>query len=173
MITKPTLSHGWLDTYIAKIEITLLLDAFEKYSNSAAQFYSELPAAAWDFSYAHGKWTIKEILLHLTDCERVFIYRALMFARGETNPLPGFDEDMLVANSYASGRTVHSLLDERFAVRNASIEFYKNLDPKAALLMGAANNSQMCAAGLGFSMLGHELHHIEVIRDRYLPMFAH
>lgn len=173
MITKPTLSHGWLDTYIAKIEITLLLEALEHHSKMADEFYNTLPASAWDFAYAPGKWTVKEILLHLTDCERVFVYRALMFARGERNPLPSFDENMMVANSLASDRTVQSLLDERITVRNSTIEFYKNLDPDAALLMGTANNTQMCAAGLGFSMLGHELHHIEVIRERYLPQLAH
>jgi len=173
MIIKPDFSHGWLDIYIAKIEEPDLLIAMELQSKNTLGFYYELPAAAWEFAYAPGKWTIKELLLHLIDCERIFVYRALMFARGEENPLPGFDEDGMVANSLASERDVQSLLDECSAVRNSTISFFKNLNHEAALKVGTANNTPMCAAGLGFSTLGHELHHLDIIGERYLSQLPH
>lgn len=170
MINKPDFSHGWLDNYISLVELNDLRSAFETYSESAHGFFAGISDKDSGFAYAPGKWSIRELLGHITDCERIFVYRALVIARGEKYPLPGFDEDLLVANSGANSRSFPDLMQEYLAVRNASKYFFGSLSPDAAFLRGVANGRETSPAGIGFAMLGHELHHIRVIQERYLPL---
>ncbi|MCS6795975.1 MAG: DinB family protein, partial [Raineya sp.] len=121
-----------------------------------------------NFAYAPGKWTIKEILLHLTDSERVLSYRAMAFARGELQALPGFDQDTYVHNSQAQKRTLQSILAEFEAVRKATIALFENLPTETLTLIGNANNFPTSVRGLAAMIAGHEIHHTKQIQTKYL-----
>ncbi len=121
-------------------------------------------------TYAPGKWTLKEILGHLIDDERIFSYRILCLARGETLDLPGFDEKLYVASADFESRTVPSLLNEYAAVRAATISMLLHLPEGAWTRRGRVNGYSASARGLAFHVAGHELHHHRVIEERYRPL---
>jgi uncharacterized damage-inducible protein DinB len=119
--------------------------------------------------YAPGKWTLKEVLGHLIDDERIFAYRALCVARGDSRALPGFDENEYVAAARFEARTFAALLHEYSVVRAASIAFFESLTAEEWLRRGVVNGYEASVRGLAFHIAGHELHHLRVIRERYLP----
>jgi uncharacterized damage-inducible protein DinB len=119
-------------------------------------------------TYAPGKWTIKEVLGHLADDERIFTYRALCVARGDTTPLPGFDEKLYVANAGFESRTMRELIDEYRDVRDHAIAFFATLSAEGWTRRGNVNGYEASARGLAFHIAGHELHHLRVVRERYL-----
>lgn len=127
-----------------------------------------LPAEKLLYKYATNKWTIKEILVHIIDDERIYAYRALCFARNEKTALPGFEQDDYVAFSNANDRSISSILQEYEAVRNATIALFEGLDEVALLRVGVANSNKASVRALGYHIAGHELHHINIIRERYL-----
>ncbi|MEQ1693518.1 MAG: DinB family protein [Gemmatimonas sp.] len=119
-------------------------------------------------SYAPGKWTLAESLLHVADTERVFIYRVLRIARGDKTPLPGFDQDAWVPESGASARTLADILTEIDAVRAASLALIGSLDDSSALKSGTASGHPASARALAWMIAGHFAHHLEITRTRYL-----
>ncbi len=118
--------------------------------------------------YAPDKWSIKEVLAHLVDCERVFAYRALTFARGDRTELPGFDHDDYVRASAADARTLVDLAAEYGAVRKSTLILFRSFDEDALDRRGIANQNPITVRALGFVAVGHELHHRNVIQERYL-----
>ncbi|MFM2268260.1 MAG: hypothetical protein RL757_1701 [Bacteroidota bacterium] len=120
------------------------------------------------YRYAEGKWTIKEILLHIIDAERIFAYRALRIARHDQTPLPGFEENDYVPVSGANDRTAADLLQEMTAVHKATIALIKGLPDSAAHQTGTCSNHTMSVSGLLNLIAGHQQHHLNVIRERYL-----
>jgi uncharacterized damage-inducible protein DinB len=123
-----------------------------------------------DLSYAAGKWTVKQVLGHLADDERIFAYRALCIARGDTLPLPGFDENLYVREARFENRSLADLLADYEAVRHASVTLFRGLDRKAWLRQGIVNGYAASPRGLAFHIAGHELHHHRILRERYLPL---
>ena len=119
-------------------------------------------------AYAPGKWTIKEVLGHLADDERIFTYRALSVARGDATPLPGFDEKQYVAATNFESRSLASLLAEFRTVREASLSFFESLTAEEWLRRGTTNGYTASVRGLAFHIAGHELHHLQIVRERYL-----
>jgi len=122
-----------------------------------------------DFAYAPGKWSIKEVVGHITDAERVFGYRALCFARRDKTPLPSFDENLYVENANFRTRTLGDLLEEFQVVRASTIHLAKNLDPNAFEERGTASGHGITVRALLYVIAGHERHHAELLRERYLP----
>ncbi|HNL37681.1 MAG: DinB family protein [Saprospiraceae bacterium] len=120
--------------------------------------------------YAPGKWTLADLFQHLIDCERVFAYRAMRFARNDKTLLPGFDEDAFAANAGASRRSIDDLLAELRAVRLASILLFESFDEAALRRTGIAFNSELPVLALGFVLAGHQIHHFRVMEERYFPM---
>lgn len=120
------------------------------------------------FQYEEGKWTIKELLQHIIDAERVMCYRALRFSRNDATDLPGFDEDWYVANSNGNERDFHDLLEEFTHTRNASICLFKSFNEDMFPLLGAINGSDMSVRALGFIIAGHQIHHLKIIKEKYL-----
>jgi uncharacterized damage-inducible protein DinB len=120
------------------------------------------------YRYAEGKWTIRDILLHLSDCERVIIYRAMRFARADNTELSAFDENLFVDNANAIARTTGDLLEELEALRNASICFIASLNNAALERQGTANNYKTSVRLLVNHLYGHHRHHLNIIRERYL-----
>ena len=123
-------------------------------------------------TYAPGKWTLKEVLGHLIDDERIFAYRALCVARGDRRPLPGFDEKAYVAATRFEDRTLQSLAEEYRAVRAASVSFFRSLNAGEWTRRGEVNGYEASVRGLAFHIAGHELHHLRVVREKYLPLAA-
>lgn len=131
-------------------------------------FYQNLSAEKLEFKYAEGKWTPKEILQHVMDTERIFSYRALRFARMDTAPLPGYEQDDYVMPSKANQRSLPDLLEEYKAIRRASITLFKSFDDEMWQGMGVASENKMSARAAAAILPGHELHHLTVIKERYL-----
>lgn len=119
-------------------------------------------------TYAPGKWTLKEVLGHLIDDERIFAYRALCVARGDATPLPGFDENEYMVDANFESRPLASLLAEYRSVRQASITLFDSLSDKASVRRGTVNGYSASPRGLAFHVAGHELHHLRTLREKYL-----
>lgn len=119
-------------------------------------------------AYAPGKWTLKEVLGHLIDDERIFAYRALCVARADPRPLAGFDENAYVAATTFESRTFAHLLREYTLVRDSTLAFFESLTPEEWLRRGVVNGYEASVRGLAFHIAGHELHHLRVVRERYL-----
>ena len=119
-------------------------------------------------SYAEGKWTIKEMLLHITDAERIFCYRALCFARNEKINLPGFEENNYAAGSHANERSWKNLVEEFLAVRSATELLFSSFSEAALQTIGTANHNPTSVASIGFITLGHFYHHKKILEERYL-----
>jgi DinB family protein len=122
--------------------------------------------------YAPAKWTLKDVIGHVVDDERVFAYRAFCLARGETLPLPGFDENVYAANGDAEHRSWGELLSDYQAVRAASLALFRGLSPACWTRAGEVNGYQATPRGLAFHIAGHELHHIRLLHERYLPLLT-
>lgn len=125
-----------------------------------------------DLSYAAGKWTVKQVLGHLADDERIFAYRALCVARGDSRSLPGFDENAYAKAARFENRSLADLSADYEAVRNASVTLFRGLDREAWLRRGVVNGYSASPRGLAFHIAGHELHHHRVLLERYLPLVS-
>lgn len=120
-----------------------------------------------DHAYAPGKWTVKEVIGHISDSERVFAYRALRFARGDETELPGFDQDTFMAGSNFKSRTMEDLLEELWSVRAASLSLAKSLPESALSKRGTASGSPVTVRALLYIIAGHERHHVGILKERY------
>src|SRR5882724_6045549 len=135
---------------------------------STKKFIASIPQARLLYRYAEGKWTIKEILGHIVDDERIYVYRALRFARNDSTELPGFEQDPFARYSEANKRDVGDLLNEFTLVRRATIAFFQSLDDAALLRSGVADGKRSSVRALAYHIPGHELRHMNIIKERYL-----
>jgi uncharacterized damage-inducible protein DinB len=119
--------------------------------------------------YAPGKWTVKEVLQHIVDAERIFAYRALRFARNDSTELPGFEEDDYVPEARCDARMLDDLLKEHDAVRAATTTLFNSFDEQALDRVGTANGNRIGVRAIGWVIAGHALHHIRILHERYLP----
>ncbi|NRA94566.1 MAG: DinB family protein, partial [Psychroserpens sp.] len=131
-------------------------------------FLKTIPDEQFGHAYAEGKWTIKEVVQHIIDTERVFSYRALRFARYDSTELPGYDQDDFALNSKANLRSKEDILNEYSTQRAASIAMFESFDAETLLGQGKASGSSISVRALGFILIGHENHHCQIIKDRYL-----
>ncbi len=127
-----------------------------------------IPEARGDYRYAPGKWSIKEVVGHISDVERVMTYRALRIARADPTPLPGFDENAWVPAANFDARSLASLVHELEEVRRATVAFFETVDAEAAARRGSANNNPISARAIAYIIAGHERHHVQLLRERYL-----
>jgi len=125
-----------------------------------------------DFRYEPDKWSIKELLGHINDAERIFSYRLLRIARGDQTPLPGFEQDDYVQTANCSGQELSSLLAEFVSVRRATITLVRSLDGTSWQRRGISSNAPITALALGFVIVGHLAHHLKILEQRYLPVLA-
>lgn len=154
--------------YIDLVDDIPIIDALERGLMETSKFYETMPQAKLLHQYAVGKWTPKEILLHLIDTERVLCYRALYFARAEGSAVEGFDENIFAANCNANSRSLDDLLKEFFAVRTATICLFKSFNDVVLKRGGLANNNKLSARAAGFIICGHAIHHLRFIENNYL-----
>ena len=127
-----------------------------------------LPEEKHNFSYAAGKWTLKELIQHIIDTERIFCYRALCFARNDKTALPGFDQDLYVDYGNANQLNYFDLLDEMATLRKSSIQLFQSFTEEAMLHIGVASENEMSVRALGVLFSGHQMHHLNVVKERYL-----
>ncbi len=160
----------YFDRYINRVEDIDLIEALEKYGSSFLEAEKENFEALGDKIYAPGKWTIKDLLQHMIDAERIFAYRALRFSRNDKTELPGFDEDRYAANVSTKSRTITDLLEEFKTVRTATIQLFRTFDATFMHREGIASGNKMSVLAIGFTMCGHTIHHLGVIKERYYPL---
>ena len=130
--------------------------------------FGAVPGSRGDYRYAPGKWSLKEVLGHLSDTERVFAYRALRIARGDTIPLSGFDDQAWVAQLGAGERTLADMVEEWAHVRRATLALFRHLPPAAWPRRGTASDQPISVRALAWVIAGHTRHHLEVVEARYL-----
>lgn len=118
-------------------------------------------------AYAEGKWTIKEVIGHLSDAERIFAYRALRFARGDAQPLAGFDENAYAPAGRFNERPIRDLADEFQAIRASTVHLFRHLNEEEMARRGLANGNAISVRALGYVIAGHERHHVTLLRERY------
>ena len=128
----------------------------------------KLPEEKGNFAYAEGKWTLKELIQHIIDTERIFCYRALCFARNDKTELPGFDQDLFVKNDNANHRDYYELLDEMQTLRTSTIQLFKSFTDEVLLSIGTASGNKISVRALGYLFSGHQLHHLNIVKERYL-----
>jgi uncharacterized damage-inducible protein DinB len=154
--------------YIDKTNGDTIADVVKNHSAEIEKFYTSIPASKADHAYAEGKWTIKQLILHVMDAERIFVYRALRFARKDALQLQGFDEDVYATHSFADTRDFQQLLEEFTALRKSTDLFVSTLNNEQLIQIGFANNTAMSVNAIAFVIYGHLLHHMNVIKERYL-----
>jgi len=146
-------------------------DLLEQLSSSFAEtrdFLREIPEDKWDYKYSEDKWTVKEVVLHTMDSERIFAYRALSFARRDETELPGYDHEAYIEVAKADTRSLPDIISEFETVRKATMSLFRSFDDAMLDRTGIANENNMSVLSLGFVLVGHERHHMNIIRERYL-----
>lgn len=145
-----------------------ILPLMEKQVKDLRDLLQDLPDERAAEGYAAGKWSVKELLQHLVDSERIFGYRALCFSRGEETPLPGYDENKYVTTSQANSRTLKDILDEYELVRRSNLAMFQSFKEKMLDKTGIASGRRLSLRGLIYLIAAHERHHLNILKDRYL-----
>jgi hypothetical protein len=154
--------------YVSQVPDGDVVEALIGGAEIAAALLHDTEAETGDHAYAPGKWTLKEVLLHCADAERIFAYRALRIARGDQTPLPGWDEQTYAPLSGAGARSLDSILDELESVREATVTLFQGLPAESWERSGVANGKPITVRALAWITAGHLLHHLGIIQDRYL-----
>jgi len=155
--------------YIARVPGSDVLTVLESQRLQMLQLFAGRSERDGSFRYAAGKWTVKEVLGHITDTERIFTYRALRFARADQTPLPGFEQDDYVRSGAFGERTLAGLAEEFEAVRSASISLFRSFKEDVWARRGKANDKEVTVRALAFITAGHQMHHRIVLEERYFP----
>lgn len=170
MITKPHPSEysTFNATYVNAVGDQPVLDLLTDAKKSTHVMFSNIPAHKEEYAYEEGKWTIKEVVQHMIDTERVFQYRLIAFARGERQALPGFDQDDYAKLAFANDRILDDLANEFRTVRESTLYIINNLKPEVLDFTGTASNNPITVRAVIYVIAGHEQHHLRILRERYL-----
>ncbi|GHE63238.1 MULTISPECIES: DinB family protein [Roseivirga] len=170
MIRKPQVGeyNEFYATYISKIEGDNMMKLLREQLTGFSSFLSAISEETSEYAYAPGKWSIKGVLAHINDVERIFAYRALCIARGEKTPLPGMDENEYQAASPYKIRTFSSLTDEFVAIRTATLYLFEDMPESDTLKVGTASGHPVSVRALAAMIYGHCEHHRGIIQNRYL-----
>jgi hypothetical protein len=160
--------NPYYQTYIDALRVTELFDALNISYEDTLILLENRTEEELLYRYGKDKWTIKEIIQHLIDAERILCYRALRFSRNDSTDLPGYDESWFVDYSNANDRTITDLLTEFHCVRSSTRSLFKSFTDEMLLRTGMANNTEMSVRAAGIIIAGHHWHHLNVIKERYL-----
>lgn len=160
--------NSYFQSYIDRMAHTDLWEAFSNHRELMTDFIENIDESKLLYRYAEGKWSIKEVILHMIDTERIFSYRALRIGRNDKTHLHGFDEVFFAEYSAADTRSVASLIEEYRAVRIATQVLFRSFTPAVLAQVGVVNNNNVSVRAIAFIILGHEKHHLEIIKERYL-----
>lgn len=155
-------------TYIGHVQPGDIVETLSTQGEATTALLRAIPEEKGGARYAPGKWSVREVIGHVTDAERIFTYRALRFARADQTPLAAFEENSYIANGSFDDRTLASLVDEFEAVRRATVLFFASLNSTEWMRVGTASNTQMSVRGLAWVTAGHERHHVGILQSRYL-----
>ncbi len=153
--------------YVDRVADGDILETLATQPTEVRRFAASVPAEREGHRYAPGKWSVREVLGHLGDGERVFGYRALRFARGDETPVPGFDENVYIARSGYDGWPLAELVAAWAAQRESNLAVFRHLDDDAWLRMGTANGQPVSVRALAYLLAGHVAHHLTILRERY------
>ncbi len=156
------------ETYVSLVPEGDVVGTLSRQLEETLALLRNVPASKEDFSYEPGKWSIKEVVGHMTDAERIFSYRALCIARGDKANLPGMNQEEYMSGSNFNARRLGDLSAEFEYVRRATLSLLRHLDAEAWLRRGTANDSEVSVRALAYILAGHEAHHVKVLRERYL-----
>ena len=162
---SPVFYQPYLDTLPQEAD---LLELLQKQAVNFPEFLAHIPEDRFGFRYAPGKWSVAEVIGHILDAERVFQYRALRFARKDATPLPGFDQDPWIPNHPMADWTADRFIAEYEIVRSASISLFATCTEEDLLWKGTASGKSVSLGALGFIICGHQRHHRDILRTRYL-----
>jgi uncharacterized damage-inducible protein DinB len=169
-MTKPDLEAVPLfyKGYVENVKDMDVMVALNQSSKVALNLFRSIPEDMGEYRYSEGKWSIKELLNHMMDAERIFAYRALRISRNDKTPLPGFEENDYAPLANAHARTIAKLTDEMERVRSTTIDLFLSFTPEMLKREGTASNNRISVLHLGYIIAGHETHHRKIITDRYL-----
>ncbi|WP_420601294.1 DinB family protein [Flagellimonas sp.] len=154
--------------YILSVGKNNLITELENGRDEFVSFLEDVPDNKLTYSYAEGKWTLAELVLHVIDAERVFQYRALRFGRNDKTALAGFDQDIYVPQSNAGARKKQDIIEEYKTVRESTLSLFRSFGDEALKRVGMASGANMSARAMGFIICGHQAHHLRIVRERYL-----
>ncbi|WP_025740220.1 DinB family protein [Aquimarina pacifica] len=160
--------NSYYATYIAKAQTSDIIEGLQESKKEFVDFVNTIPIEKGTYAYEKGKWTISEVLQHIIDTERIFGYRALRFARNDKTSLMGFEQDEFVPYSNSDVYDKEVLIEDFEAVRNSTVSLFKGFTDIMLLRIGEASGSPMSARAVGYIIPGHQKHHLEVIKERYL-----
>jgi uncharacterized damage-inducible protein DinB len=159
----------YYDKYISLVPDADIIELLASHADETIAILRHQPPEMADHAYAEGKWTVKEVIGHICDAERIFAYRLLRIGRGDETPLSGFDENTYVPAGQFQERTLESLLEEFAAIRQSTIALIGGLPDEAWSRSGIANGDAISARALAYIIIGHGFHHREILLNRYLP----
>ena len=159
----------YAEQYILLVTGDDILDSLNTQLKQTTTLFSGRSERDGNFRYASDKWTVKEVLGHVADAERIFAYRALRFARGDQTPLAGFEQDDYIRGARFKERNLAEIVQEYANVRQASLALFRSLDEEAWLRRGTANDNPVTVLALAYLIAGHELHHRKILEERYFP----
>jgi len=165
---QPAEYDPYYQKYVGLVPEDEIVPALDGQTDELDKLFDGVPEEKGTFAYADGKWTLKEVLSHLIDGERMFAYRVFRIARGDKTPIEGFEQDGYIENSHANRRTFSELLNEFRLLREANVLFFKNLETGDWVRTGTANNVEISVRSLAWIMVGHIRHHSAILRERYL-----
>jgi hypothetical protein len=170
ILERPTNSEyvPYFGRYVDQVPDGDVMQTLRRQIRQTVALLAPVDAARADFRYAPDKWSIKEVVGHIADAERIFVYRALCFARGETTNLPAFDENEYVRRAKFAARALPDLVAELESVRAATVTFFAGLDEDEMMRRGTSNGREFSVRSLAYIIAGHEAHHARILRERYL-----
>jgi uncharacterized damage-inducible protein DinB len=164
----PSEYDPYYERYISLVQTDDMAATLQKQAQETRDLLGKVSTEKADFRYAPGKWSVKEVVGHINDTERIMSYRVLRISRGDQTPIEGFEQDDYVAGGKFACRTLDNLLQEFMTIRNATIQLIRHLDPEAAERRGTANQKQISARAVIYIIAGHELHHRRILQEKYL-----
>lgn len=162
------MNDTYFQRYIQKAPKDSVVDSLVDSAEQMRGYLSKLTEEQWNYRYADGKWSIKEMVVHIIDTERIMVYRALRFARGDKQELPGFDQDIYVEGSEADKRKSEDILNEYLANRMSTLSLFRTLSNESLGRSGSfSSQSPLSVRDIGKLVSGHEIHHLDILKERY------
>lgn len=156
--------------YVLRVKEYEMLEALQRSNQEVVNLVKSIPESQAEYRYQPGKWSIKELLCHMMDAERIFAYRALRFARNDKTELHGFEENDYAPEANAHGRTFLQLANEMESLRITTVQLFASFTPEMLERVGRANKTELSVLTLGYIVAGHETHHRVVLQERYLTV---
>jgi len=159
--------EGYFLRYANLVQESDVLTVLKEAKKTSRKLMFSLSLSKWDYRYAEGKWSIREVWIHMIDTERIFAYRALRFGRGDQTPLPGFEQNDYLLSARAQERTIASIIHEYETVRDATITLFEYMPAEALDRIGTASGNKLSTRSLAFIIAGHERHHLNGLKGNY------